>query len=52
MLLEQKAYLVKEDGAEGLDPAGISKNLVKAKEEIENIKVLETIKDGDTIFKA
>lgn len=32
-----KAYLVKEDGAEGLDPAGISKNLVKAKEEIENI---------------
>lgn len=32
-----KAYLVKEEGAEGLDPAGISKNLVKAKEEIENI---------------
>lgn len=32
-----KAYLVKEDGAEGLDPAGISKNLVKAKEKIENI---------------
>lgn len=32
-----KAYLVKEDGVEGLDPAGISKNLVKAKEEIENI---------------
>lgn len=32
-----KAYLVKEDGAEGLDPAGISKNLIKAKEEIENI---------------
>lgn len=32
-----KAYLVKEEGAEGLDSAGISKNLVKAKEEIENI---------------
>ena len=32
-----KAYLVKEEGAEELDPAGISKNLVKAKEEIENM---------------
>lgn len=32
-----KAYLVKEEGAGELDPAGISKNLVKAKEEIENI---------------